>query len=143
MEDMGISKISPNCARDTTPGHPCYHLSTLQQTGTMMSYCWPILLEFHPQIIGDIRAFIESVSCLRIGRDTVYVDWSNGGYEDGTETNPFNTVLEAVETALPDGNTVILIAPGDYPENPLLPYPCILKRNGSSGAVNIGSYKIE
>ena len=125
-----------SCDTGGGPGDPCYHEVTEQVIGTIMSYCWSVTLDFHPVVIDTIRNHVDNAACMRIARDPVYVDWSNTGYEDGTAANPYNTVLEGAETVMPGGT--VLIAPGNYPETPLIPYPCLLLRNGTSGSVIIG-----
>ncbi len=88
---------------------------------TMMSYCHQcpggnnnILWTFHPLNINRMLSTINA-SCLRFSQNPCYVDWRNtSGIEDGTATNPYNTVKEGVEGVLPDGT--LSIANGLYPE---------------------------
>ena len=70
------------------------------------------------------------------GRWTVYVDWANGGYEDGTSTYPWNTVWEGYGAVYEYGT--VNIAPGSYPGALTLRKNATLTRWGSSGMVTIG-----
>ncbi|MFH1760031.1 MAG: hypothetical protein ABIA63_02920 [bacterium] len=49
---------------------------------------------------------------------TIYVDDSHTGTESGTEEEPYNTIKEALYSlpANPVQSYVVLIAPGNYPE---------------------------
>jgi hypothetical protein len=70
-------------------------------------------------------------------RSAVYVNWSNGGYEDGSSTYPWNTVWEGQGAAYPGGS--VYIAPGSYNEQiRIVKHPIVLRRWGSSGSVVIG-----
>jgi hypothetical protein len=131
-----------SCASEGSPGEPCYQATTHCRPGTIMSYCYAcggwgfMIMEYHPVVVADMRQTIDAAACMRIARDPVYVDRSNSGLEDGSQTNPYNTVLEGAETALPGGT--VLIKPGTYPETFVLPYPCALSRDGSAGTVAVG-----
>ncbi len=111
-----------------------------------MSYCHDcstngagnIDLVFHPHVKDIMHQLIDQqdTSCMREGRDPVYVDGANNtGVEDGTMFNPYNTVIEGTEAVLPHGT--VLIAPGIYPQTDALRYPSTLKKNGVSGDVII------
>jgi hypothetical protein len=108
---------------------------------TIMSYCHNcpgaysnILAEFAPANVTRIRAEIDA-SCLGLSRDPVYVDWRNGGAEDGTFSNPYNTVSEGAWYVIPGGN--VSIADGTYHESQAVFFqPMTLK--GRNGTVIIG-----
>ena len=63
----------------------------------------------------------------------IFVDWSNTGYEVGSQTNPFNTLIEAVG-AITEPPRTIRISGGSYPETMVIDIPCTLKgwRNGDA-----------
>ncbi len=54
-----------------------------------------------------------------------YVDLTNGGFEDGTFANPFDTVIEGV-LAAPNGGTVWIL-PGSYDESLIIDRPMTLR----------------
>lgn len=62
---------------------------------------------------------------------------NNGDTERGTSSNPFNTVHEA--TFCVPANGTVRIAPGNYNERFTLWRPMTLRRDGSSGTVQIGA----
>lgn len=62
---------------------------------------------------------------------------NDGSNEQGTSTNPFNTVYEGI-VCVPAGGTVI-IQPGNYNERLLFWRPMVLERGGTSGVVVIGA----
>lgn len=64
-------------------------------------------------------------------RLVVYVDRSNLGFEDGTATNPYNSVREGTQAVL-NGGTVY-IRPGNYSEKLTLSRPMTLK--GSTATI--------
>jgi len=76
------------------------------------------------------------ITLSNAGRWTVYVNWANGGYEDGTSTYPWNTVWEGYGAVYEYGT--VTIAPGLYPEALTLRKNATLTRWGSSGVVTIG-----
>lgn len=76
--------------------------------------CGGSLLNFEQCTRDVITAFRDNSPCL-VGWPPaeLYVDWRNGGSEDGSPSNPFNTVGEAAQASLPGG--WIFIADGGYP----------------------------
>jgi hypothetical protein len=62
----------------------------------------------------------------------IFVDYSYSGPEVGTQTEPFSTLLEAIN-AIPTPPRTIRISGGTYPENIVINTPCTLKgwRNGT------------
>jgi hypothetical protein len=119
--------------------------------GTIMSYCGRALcggyanelMSFHPRAVNCIREYVDSIDCIRHGKNPVYSDWTNTGIEDGTAGNPFNTVAEAVGVVIPNGT--VYIGSGSYPEtetltvNPpglIINRPVTLRTTG--GMVTIG-----
>ncbi|UCG34022.1 MAG: hypothetical protein JSU68_05165, partial [Phycisphaerales bacterium] len=64
---------------------------------------------------------------------TVYVDYRNTGFEDGTEAYPYNTVAEAVDVVLDGGE--IIIADGSYPENMTIAKPVTLRASGGHAII--------
>jgi hypothetical protein len=117
------------------------------QVGTLMSYCHlcssngvaNIDLRFHPRVIDVIRGFIED-ACPRVGRSPCYVDLANNGTEEGTSSDPYNTVLEGVQYVIP--NARVRLRAGNYNEHfdrwSTLNRPMRLERWGNTGIVRIG-----
>jgi hypothetical protein len=91
-------------------------------------------------IVATVEWADESSSILTLtnaARTHVYVDWGNTtGYEDGTPTDPWNTVWEGHGAAYPGGS--VHIAAGSYPEILTLRKPATLRRHGTTGVVRIG-----
>jgi len=65
-----------------------------------------------------------------------YVDKTNQGYENGSATNPWNSVLEGIEAVLPNGS--VYIKSNSYRENVTVAKPCTLFKWGNDGSVIIG-----
>jgi hypothetical protein len=63
----------------------------------------------------------------------IFVDRGNAGGETGSQAEPFNTVLEAINS-IPVSPRTLRISGGTYPENLVISTPCTLKgwRNGSA-----------
>ena len=117
----------------------CYSGVPHHTPGTIMSYCLPLSdmnLAFHSRCITRMRQSVDAASCMRIARNPVYVDKSNTGSEDGTLDHPYNSIIEGVETVIPGGD--VMIRPGTYDEQRVVPYLCVLKRWGTLGSVVIG-----
>ncbi|MFH1277282.1 MAG: hypothetical protein ABIK65_02745 [Candidatus Eisenbacteria bacterium] len=76
------------------------------------------------------------VTLTNMGRSTVFVNGSFGGYESGSATNPWNTMIEGHSGTF-DGGT-ISVAPGSYPEGLIVARPLTIQRWGSTGTVVIG-----
>jgi hypothetical protein len=130
-----------NCGQDFDD---CWNGIYECQVGTLMSYCGGCpgglsnqLLSFHPRVVSRIRESVDT-SCLRYGLDPAYVDGSNTGFEDGSISNPFNTVEEGVQFVVPGG--IVIITPGFYPEqfvdDRTIHRP--MKLSTSGGTVTIG-----
>ena len=66
----------------------------------------------------------------------IFVDFSNSGAENGSQADPFNTIMEAV-TAIPVTPRTIRISGGSYPEAITISKPCTLKA-WKNGSVTIG-----
>ncbi len=66
----------------------------------------------------------------------IFVDWTNSGTENGTQANPYNTILEAIN-AIPIPPRTIRISGGTYPETIIINKPCTLK-SWKNGSVIIG-----
>lgn len=67
-------------------------------------------------------------------QDTVYVDWNNTGCEEGTPTNPFNTVTEGSNSVCPGG--LVDIAAGLYPEEISINRAMTLRATGGSVTID-------
>lgn len=90
-------------------------------------------------IVATVEWVDETGSVITLsnaGRWTVYVNWANGGYQDGTSTYPWNTVWEGYSSVYEYGT--VTIAPGSYPETFTFRKNATLTRWGSSGVVTIG-----
>jgi subtilisin-like proprotein convertase family protein len=70
---------------------------------------------------------------------TLYVDKNYTGVELGTETQPFNTLQEALNAASSTGQTTIYVSPNHYPENPMITKNVIILRWGNSGTIRVGT----
>jgi hypothetical protein len=63
-------------------------------------------------------------SAWELAYDRQYVDWRNGGTQDGTREHPFRTVAQALN-AIPSGDArYLVIQAGNYPEAPLTNSQC-------------------
>jgi len=111
------------------------------QQGTLMSYCDRTEcvgtggkdLRFHERVVTRIRQSVDA-SCLRSGKDPVYVDWANNtGVETGSSLFPYNSVLEGVEVVIPGGT--IHIDAGTYSQGFVANRPMILRTTGGSVVV--------
>ena len=78
----------------------------------------------------------SQVTFTKSPRSPVYADLGNGGYEDGSAANPWNTVREGYGAVIPSGT--VYIKPGTYLETVTMSKPATLQRNGTSGTVTIG-----
>jgi hypothetical protein len=90
-------------------------------------------------IIGTVVWADTSGSILTLtnaGRADTYVNGAMSGYEDGSPSHPWNTVLEGHGGVFSEGD--VYIAPGFYDETLRLVKPAVLARWGSSGSVIIG-----
>lgn len=127
-------------------GYDCPHTQVCQ-VGTIMSYCHlcsggvaNIDLRFHSRVVSVIRDFIDD-ECPRYGRNPCYVNISYGGNEQGTSSQPYDTVLEGAQYVVPGGS--VRIAPGNYNQRFINAYilnrPMTLERWGSSGVARIGT----
>lgn len=77
---------------------------------------------------------VDDITIERKASTTIYVDWRNDGYEDGTITNPFDTVIEGITAVEASGTAVI--ADGVYPENLTIDKALTLTATG--GVATIG-----
>lgn len=70
---------------------------------------------------------------FKVTMPPIFVDKANSGSENGSQANPFNTVLGGVN-AVPEPPRTIRIAGGSYPENLVINTPVTLKgwRNGNA-----------
>jgi hypothetical protein len=68
-------------------------------------------------------------------RDPVYVDSEHSGYQDGSFSEPWDTVHEGHGSVIPGGE--VKFDPGSYAETLTLRKPCTLRVWGS-GTVTIG-----
>lgn len=71
--------------------------------------------------------------CLSPCMGTVFVDWRNGGPEDGSPGNPFNTVAEGIAYAEVSGQ--VSIASGSYPENLTVAKAVTLTSSGGTATI--------
>ncbi len=85
------------------------------------------------ELADDSRSL---VTFTNTPRSTVYVDGNYGGSENGTSTNPWDTVLEGYGAATPSGT--VHVKPGSYAAPFVMTKPVTLQRNGASGVVTIG-----
>lgn len=67
----------------------------------------------------------------------VYVNLASTGRENGSSSNPFNTVEEGA--AIVQGGGTVRITGGNYPENLTISKPVTIQRNGGTGNVVIGN----
>lgn len=87
------------------------------------------------------RSFIEITDIspagpamtFKVTMPPIFVDQSNSGAENGSQNNPFNTILEGIN-AIPESPRTLRIAGGVYPENLVITTPSTLKgwRNGNA-----------
>jgi len=128
------------------PDFDCPHEKACP-VGTIMSYCHlcpggvgNVNMSFHPRVVSAIRGFIDP-RCPRAGRSPCHVDRAFNGNEQGTESQPYNTVIEGVRYVIP--GATVLIKPGAYNERffdgGLLNRAMRLERLGPSGVVRIGA----
>ena len=70
---------------------------------------------------------------FKVTMPPIFVDQANSGSENGTQNNPFNTVLEGFN-AIPESPRTLRIAGGSYPEKLVINTPVTLKgwRNGNA-----------
>jgi hypothetical protein len=82
--------------------------------------------------IDDISQSGSSMT-VRVVIPPIFVDSSNTGVENGTQSNPFNTIQEAVN-AIPDPPRTIRVSGGSYPGPLVIDKACTLKgwRNGNA-----------
>jgi M6 family metalloprotease-like protein len=73
------------------------------------------------------------VMTMDITMPPLFVDRYFGGIERGTQSNPFNTVAEAI-SAIPEPPRTVRIAGGNYPGSHTISTPCTLKgwKNGNA-----------
>ncbi|CUU11146.1 hypothetical protein GBSOP10_109947 [Armatimonadetes bacterium GBS] len=90
------------------------------------------------QAFDHIRYYIfEMANPTYVDRSVNGDTSNNGNSERGTSANPFNQVYEAT-FCVPSGGTVRIV-PGNYNEQFTLWRPMTLRREGSSGVVQIGA----
>lgn len=77
-----------------------------------------------------------AVMTMDITMPPLFVDWSFSGVERGSQSNPFNTVPEAI-SAIPEPPRTVRIAGGNYPGSLTISTPCTLK-GWKSGSAFIG-----
>ncbi|MCI0365336.1 MAG: M12 family metallo-peptidase [Phycisphaerales bacterium] len=91
------------------------------------------VLVFEPFSQSTIMSFRDSRGCLDPCLDPIYVDWSNGGPQDGSAANPFDTVTEGVAAAMIGGT--VSIAAGTYLENITTNEAVTLTSTGGSAVI--------
>jgi Metallo-peptidase family M12 len=117
----------------------CYHGPIECSFGSIMSYCdgcSPLGLankdlRFHQRAIELVRYYVDRTVCMDYAMNLVYVDWSNGGYEDGSPQYPYTDVGEGLGRVIPGGTVVI--RDGNYPETLLIRFPVLLEHQGEPG----------
>ncbi len=109
------------------------------QQGTLMSYCHTcpggignMNLRFSSRVVSRMRGFVSD-SCIRVMRSSVYVDWRNGGAENGTSSNPYDTANEGICATLDNGT--VRIASGSYNETLVLDRPMTLLATGGTARI--------
>lgn len=128
------------CFSGESPGncsYSCFNGTTVQTTGTIMSYCNTATLDFHLTVISQLKNNIGNNGCLDVALSPAYVDVSNTGSEKGSSSKPWDTVKEGVRSVMPGGT--VKIESGRYREDLTLASHVILKRWDSSGSVVIGN----
>lgn len=122
----------------------CWDGAQVCQVGTIMSYCHQcngglsnMTLQFHSTCISVMRTYVDGRSCPTTGRNPCYLDAAFGGSENGTSSNPYNSVFEGFKYVIPGGT--IRMKAGSYSETFPVWYPLnrpmILNTNGSGTAV--------
>ena len=90
-------------------------------------------------IVVTVECASESYSYVTLtnaARNTVYVDLTNSGDENGSPDDPWDKFWEGAGAVYPGGD--VYIEPGLYTDNLVLCKSMELRRWGSSGAVTIG-----
>lgn len=73
-------------------------------------------LTFDAAAVTAITAYRDTRTCLEAWFNPVYVNWSWGGAETGSISNPFNTIFEGIDATLVNGT--LIVQGGNYLQNP-------------------------
>ena len=113
----------------------------LTPTSTPRNTSWtngsPSLIEIY-----DISPPGTPMTC-KIRMPPICVDWTNAGFENGSQAYPFDTMGEAL-AAIPEPPRTLRISGGSYDETMIIDTPCTLMawRNGNAVLGNTGLNRV-
>lgn len=71
---------------------------------------------FDPAALSAITSYRDSRPCLDVWQNPTYVNNTWGGFENGSISNPWNTIFEGLDACLVGGS--LIVQAGNYNQNP-------------------------